>query len=1155
MFRLVAKAVLCMPAVLAGMHAFAQTTQTLDPEVAATRTLRNGDTHVYRPSINGDVKIVVNQLGRGTILSVCRTDCSEAGSRLARSASWRGPEHFYNLILSIDNDTVFEITPDEDVAPVGEYRITLTRFPRTEPSFAGELAMTMGADRHLRHYFGEDDARAEAADHFDKAAEAFDAAGDRHRLADALFEGAVVRYYLGQNRLANDRFRSAEVIWRDLGDERGIASAENQRGLISQLLGDNPATDTTRTAIDGLISRVLGDGISTDPDASAIELFESAAERRRLLGDEFFFAQVSNNLGIVYRELGDGRVAVRYFEEALQAWQGSVDLMATDPSTVDFSAAGREPWLHHALLAIANLGWAYDRAARPDLAERHFQQALALSEYLERGRIAAEIRNNYGTLMYRIGNLQSALVLLEQALAYFESAARDETWAAEVHNNLGLVYSVTGDNQRAIASFDEALRLRTPERDPVGRAETLRNLALLQIGAGRMQEALDFVDEALAMLEATPSLQAERAHLYDITGRAHVELGQTGLALEHLDLAVAIYQRIGALRDEARARTNRAYAYHVAGRDIRALPEFEVALDLARQIESLPEQFRVLGRLAEIRFNRQEFGLAYDLAREAVSASERLRSLVQHPALLREYASVQQDAFDVLINSALQTGDVEAAWSASDRARARRFTELLRRSDVALSNLEAADRVRYGDLRLRVAALAQQRSDYLAKGDRDAAGDMRRELIPLLNEMDSMVSPAIDHSVAGEPAVSLPDLQTALGPDDLLLEYYLSPKGTGVWRIRRDAMDFLPLPGFAEIESAVRALRQALQRATTSPDTEIHELSTLLFDGSIDLFADSSRLIVIPDGALHMIPFAVLDDPTRDGYEPLIAFREVSYLPSAAALLALRRREIDAGDGIVVLADPVFDASDPRIERGGDANFKEQVALLFPDLRRGAAVPWPEKFHRLPGTRDESQAIRESAGDMTVRLVLDTEANRDTVLSGTLNDYRILHFATHAVLDVEEPALSGLVLSAVTKEGQPRAKFLLTQDIVSMDLKAELVVLSGCDTGFGHAVRGEGLISLSRAFFYAGAEQVISTLWQVPDRATADLMGHFYRRLLQNGASPVTALRDAQLAVMQDRRWRSPYFWAAFVLQGDWSSREGILMSAGDAAVAQRGNE
>jgi tetratricopeptide (TPR) repeat protein/CHAT domain-containing protein len=1032
-------AALCVAALFATPAAVAQTIQRLEPGVTVTRQLSNDEVHQFRSAVTGNAIIVVVHVGRGTVLTACRGDCGNSDNRLFRTASWRGPEHLYTAVLPIEDDTLIEIEPDETVAPTGQYRITVSEFPRSHPNYEAEQAMTLGADRHLRYYFGEADEREEAAAYFELATQGFAAAGNKPRLADAYFEAATAHYYLGNNRQAYGLYQQAQDVWQEIGDERGVASAENQRGLISQLFAD-----------------------SIDPDdrVTAIELFESAAQRRLGLGDEFFYAQAVNNLGIVYRELGDGRRAVRHFEEALTAWQGSLDLLSVDPAAVDFAGAQREPWLNQALIAMMNLGWAHDHAARPDLAEQYFRQALALSDFLERGRMAAEIRSNYGALMYRIGNLQAALQLLEESLVYFESEAGDEVWSAQVNNNLGLVYMSTGDTERALASFNEALRLRTVDRDPVGRAETLRNIMMLQVETGNASDALEMVAESVDALASTPSLVAERAHLHDAAGRAYLATGRPESALEHHDRAVELYVGINHYRGEARARTNRANAYHALGRDIAALPEFDVALDLAQQIESLPDQFRILTDMAQFDYDRQEFRAAYERAGKAISISNRLREQLVHPALLREYASVQQDAYDVLIGSAISVGDIEAAWIASDRSRAPRFTELLRQTDAVIDSLSSESRVRLRNLRLRVAALAEQRSELLALERQEAAGQVRRELVPLLNQMDALTAETAQPATGRGPHISLRDLQAELDARDLLLEFHLSPLGSGVWHIRSESISYSPLPSLDEINERVTRLRQSLQVPASDPDAQLRQLSSMLFGQNAGMLADAERLIVIPDGSLHMIPFAALPDPSQGMTEPLIVSHDVSYLPSSAALIELRRRSGEIGSGIAVLADPVFDPEDARVQVEAGAAAGEPVASLM----RGPDAIYPQKFQRLPGTRQESRKIVESAVDIDVRIVLDTDANRDFVLDGELDDYRILHFATHGVLDIEEPALSGLVLSGVTGNGLPRSRFLLTQDIVSLDLKADLVVLSGCDTGMGRAVRAEGLLSLSRAF-------------------------------------------------------------------------------------------
>jgi CHAT domain-containing protein len=189
---------------------------------------------------------------------------------------------------------------------------------------------------------------------------------------------------------------------------------------------------------------------------------------------------------------------------------------------------------------------------------------------------------------------------------------------------------------------------------------------------------------------------------------------------------------------------------------------------------------------------------------------------------------------------------------------------------------------------------------------------------------------------------------------------------------------------------------------------------------------------------------------------------------------------------------------------------------------------------RLPFPRDEADAIASLAGAQQTLRATDFKATRSAVLGDALGDYRILHFATHGLIDAERPELSALILSLVDPRGTPQDGLLRLPDIFNMRLNADLVVLSACQTALGKEIKGEGLVGLTRGFMYAGAPRVVASLWQVSDLATAELMKKFYTGLLRRRLSPAAALRAAQLEMARDPRWSAPYFWAGFVLQGDW---------------------
>jgi CHAT domain-containing protein len=258
------------------------------------------------------------------------------------------------------------------------------------------------------------------------------------------------------------------------------------------------------------------------------------------------------------------------------------------------------------------------------------------------------------------------------------------------------------------------------------------------------------------------------------------------------------------------------------------------------------------------------------------------------------------------------------------------------------------------------------------------------------------------------------------------------------------------------------------------------------------------------------------------------------------------RRELagrkPAAKTLAVLADPVFESGDHRVKllsvqakrRQAKPRSSQASIRVPPELKRSAEGFDMIRFERLPNTRQEAAAILTLAPPAARLKALDFDASRTTATSAELSQYRMVHFATHGLLNTEHPELSGIVLSLIDKQGQPQDGFLRAHEIYNLTLPAELVVLSGCKTGLGKEIRGEGLVGLTRGFMYAGAARVAVSLWDVNDAATAELMKRFYRAMLVEGLRPAAALRAAQVSLWKQKKWRTPYYWAAFQLQGEW---------------------
>jgi CHAT domain-containing protein len=309
--------------------------------------------------------------------------------------------------------------------------------------------------------------------------------------------------------------------------------------------------------------------------------------------------------------------------------------------------------------------------------------------------------------------------------------------------------------------------------------------------------------------------------------------------------------------------------------------------------------------------------------------------------------------------------------------------------------------------------------------------------------------------------------------------------------------------------------------------------------------------VIVADGALHYIPFAALPDPsaspstTQKQPPPLIVNHEIVSLASASTLARMRdqlRERPKAPKTVAVFADPVFNKIDARVEanvsnrRRKPANEKPGIESDFVARRalRSFADGGGQPFDRLPFSRREGKAIVDMvpAGEGT--LVMDFDASRASVTSASLAQYRIIHLATHGLLNSDYPELSGIVLSLVDHNGREQAGFLDLSEIYKLKLGADLVVLSACQTALGREIKGEGLIGLTRGFMHAGAPRVVASLWQVDDAATANLMREFYKAMLVEGMRPAEAMRAAQMRTWINDQELSPYYWAAFTLQGEW---------------------
>ena len=761
--------------------------------------------------------------------------------------------------------------------------------------------------------------------------------------------------------------------------------------------------------------------------------------------------------------------------------------------------------------ALTSAGRALDVLGQPDQALLRYREALALTRSVGDRTGEARALNNLAVLHREMGELQEALASYGQALEIF-SSLQNRHWQARVLHNLGTIYQGLGEPRRAIPQYEQALPLWREEGDRAGEAATLINLGRARLALGEPRRDLELQEQALAVARAAGDRRGEGIALAQ-AGHAHAALGDPAAALGSYGQALERLRAVGDVLYESDALHGLALALAALDRPEEALASLDQALALARSARIPAREAAALYDLARVESGLGRKDAARGHAAEAIDVIEALRTKIGNPDLRSTFAATLHHAYELRIDLLMEAhraspgaGFDHAALETGERARARTLLELFGEAGIDLGRgVDPALLERRTALERRLSARAER---LLREKDAAARATLLGEQDTLLRELD-LVDAGIRESSPAYAALTRPrparaaEIQTLLDPDTLLLSYSLGEARSHLFAVTAASLESFELPPRSAIEEAARALHagwSAYDAAARAAETrEAAALSRLILGPAAHLL-DRRRLVIVADGALHYVPFGALPAPGAGEDEvpvPLLERHEVAFLPSASAL-AVQRRLLAARPAapraVAVVADPAFDPRDPT-------------------------------FVRLPASRQEAEAIAAIAPSGQARLALGAQAARAEVLADRLSGYRTVHFATHGVIDAEHPGLSGLALA----DG-----FLDLRDVYGLRLDADLVVLSGCRTALGREIRGEGIAGLARGFFHAGAPRVVASLWKVEDRATAELMTRFYRGMWTEGLAPAAALRSAQLSLRQERRWRDPYFWAGFVLQGDW---------------------
>ncbi|GAX45338.1 TPR repeat-containing protein [Tolypothrix sp. NIES-4075] len=620
--------------------------------------------------------------------------------------------------------------------------------------------------------------------------------------------------------------------------------------------------------------------------------------------------------------------------------------------------------------------------------------------------------------------------------------------------------------------------------------------------------------------------------------------------------------------------------YDDLGDKQQALDYYKRALRLFRDpiLRDYSSQTKILYSIANIERDRGNLNEARTQIEAAIKIIESLRIKIASLKQRTSYFASVQDSYDLYIDLLMQLhkqqpsqGYDTLALQISESTRARTLLEILAEAKVDIrQGVQASLLEKEGNLRSQFDALEQRRAKLLSdNNNQQQLQTLEKDVEVLLESYQQLqtkirtTSPRYAALTQPKP-LTLAEIQSSvLDENTLLLEYSLGKERSYLWAVTKTSITSYELPKRADIEAVAQQFYYLLKMRHyyLNSDREVGADSGVGSFNSSRVVAQltqmllqpvahklgNKRLLIVSDGALQYLPFAALPLPgtSRTEVIPLFAKHEIVYSPSASTLGVLRQERIVrqvAPKTLAVLADPVFSKVDERLQKTPVEFLKQtstrsatadgQTPTLQDPLQ--SARELGIKFNRLTFTRQEAQQILKLVPTTDSLKALDFEANRAQATSSDLSQYRIVHFATHGVLNSVHPELSGLVLSLVNAWGSPQNGFLRLHDIFNLNLKAELVVLSACQTGLGQEVKGEGLIGLTRGFMYAGSPRVLVSLWNVDDEGTAILMQKFYSAMLKEGLLPAAAQRKAQLEMLQNEQWQSPYYWAGFVLQGEW---------------------
>jgi len=953
-------------------------------------------------------------------------------------------------------------------------------------------------------------------------------------LVDAWYVSGVVQSLQGDNDAAKESYEKGLELAKQLGEPGPIGRGLNNLAMLSQTMGDlNQAEAWLREAME-------------------LMAVEDTVE---------FAATLRGNLATVVHALGRSEEAEQLYREAVEIAKDEPDTRATQMCS-----------LANMLLELGRIDEAMDLLAEAGDIRLQREDLLGL----------AAVRTNLGNAYSRRGDFRSALNEFFSVVEVYELVGLKESLAT-TYNNIGRIYDMQGDLEHAIVYFDKAITLAEEVQNLTLMAIALNNMGLsiynrlkpflplepdapetadskeLRSLLGQAETSFDTAAEALKLTGD----QRYLATILNNIGQLAADLGDLDKAAETLDQALKLHRAMSNRIGVSQTAANVGLLYLRLGRHAESKERLNEALDLSRQIGDRETESSVLCNIALLALAEGDEKTAIDRLYECVDLIEQRRAMVGGgEGQQRQFLAGNIQPYLMLIQLLVKQQQPAQAFAIAERAKGRALLDMMQEGRVDLRDRlpeEEANKLAELDRAVSAAQVELARLSEAANSTpaeieaaKEAVETARNDLATEESRLHALYPASI---AAGTQPLGFHRAAHELPPDTALFQYatgvdrgflfVLTNAGAG-----RDAKAYQVVNEDETITDELAAFREAC----ANPRRRYKSQGAALYDRLVrpalaELPEGIHRLIIIPDGPLYDCPFQALVDKDTDEF--LVDQYELVYGASASLVVSTlqlgdERRAQPAGEGVLVIADPDFTPlvkNEPKIDVAGEPKPGEETPGeakpstaktglgVVPDVARDTLlVP-------LPGTRAEADAI---ASMMPKVQELTGRAASETAVKQSLAGHRILHFATHGLLDPDNPLYSAIAVAAPSAPGEDG--FLEGRELARMSLDAELVCLSACQSGRGQTLAGEGLIGLPWAFFVARVPTQVVSLWSVDDFMTMQLMKRFYAHLAAGepkGASLRAAGQELRKDTItgpdgQDISGRHPYYWAPFVMLGDW---------------------